>query len=95
MHGLEESEVGAYVSHRLAVAGFTGRALLSAGALRTLHRASGGIPRLVNVLMHKSMLLAYGEGRWSVERTDIRGAACDTPAAAAPARWWRLGFGRP
>jgi MSHA biogenesis protein MshM len=95
MRGLEENEVGAYVSHRLAVAGFTGRALLSAAALRTLHHASGGIPRLVNVLMHKAMLLAYGEGRWSVERRDLRAAASDTPAAATAGRWWRLGFGRP
>jgi MSHA biogenesis protein MshM len=94
MRGLEESEVGAYVSHRLAVAGFTGRALLSGRALRALHRASRGVPRLVNVLMHKSMLLAYGEGRWSVEQADIRTAACDTPAAAPPARWWQLGLAR-
>jgi MSHA biogenesis protein MshM len=95
MQGLEESEVGAYVSHRLSVAGFSGRALLSPATLSFLHRASGGIPRLVNVLMHKAMLLAYGEGRWSVERADIRAAASDTPAATPPARWWRLGFGRP
>jgi MSHA biogenesis protein MshM len=95
MKGLEESEVGAYVSHRLAVAGFTGRALLAARTLRALHRASGGIPRLVNVLMHKSMLLAYGEGRWTVELTDIKAAACDTPAASSLGRWWRLGFGGP
>lgn len=94
MRGLEESEVGAYVSHRVAVAGFTGRALLSPGALRALHRASGGVPRLVNVLMHKAMLLAYGEGRWTVERGDVRAAATDTPAAAPVGRWWRLGFGR-
>ena len=95
MRGLEENEVGAYVSHRLAVAGFTGRALLSAAALRTLHRTSRGIPRLVNVLMHKAMLLAYGEGRWSVERRDLRSAAFDTPAAARVPPWWRLGFGGP
>jgi len=94
MRGLEESEVGAYVSHRLAVAGFTGRALLPPAALRALHRSSRGIPRLVNVLMHKAMLLAYGEGRWSVERADVRAAASDTPAAAPLARWWPLGFGR-
>jgi MSHA biogenesis protein MshM len=93
MSGLEENEVGAYVSHRLAVAGFTGRALLSPAALRAVHRASRGIPRLVNVIMHKAMLLAYGEGRWTVERKDVRVAATDTPAAAPLARW-RLGFGR-
>src|SRR5207244_867320 len=92
MQGLEEGEVGAYVSHRLAVGGFTGRALLSPSALRALHRASRGVPRLVNVLMHKAMLLAYGEGRWTVERGDIRAAATDTPAAAPPSRWWRLGL---
>ena len=92
MNGLEENEVGAYVSHRLAVGGFTGRALLSPAALRALHRASRGIPRLVNVLMHKAMLLAYGEGRWTVERRDIRAAAVDTPAAVRPGRWWSLGL---
>ncbi|MGH8739594.1 MAG: ExeA family protein, partial [Burkholderiales bacterium] len=66
MGGLQENEVGAYVAHRLSVAGFTGRALLSTGALRALHRASRGLPRLINVVMHKAMLLAYGEGRWVV-----------------------------
>jgi MSHA biogenesis protein MshM len=95
MRALEENEVGAYVAHRLAVAGFAGgRSLLSAGALAALHRASRGFPRLVNILMHKAMLLAYGEGCWSIERGHIRGAASDTPAAAPLRRWWwRLRFG--
>ena len=95
MTGLDEDEVGAYVAHRLAVAGLSGRSILSSGALRALHRASRGLPRLINILMHKSMLLAYGEGRWLVERRDVRAAAADTPAAERPARaWWRLGLGR-
>jgi len=95
MGGLQENEVGAYVAHRLAVAGFTGRTLLSAGALRALHRASRGLPRLINIVMHKALLLAYGEGRWAVERRHIHDAAADTPAAERPGRtWWRLGLGR-
>ena len=94
MHGLEENEVGAYVAHRLAVAGFAGRELLAPGALRALHRGSRGIPRLVNIIMHKALLLAYGEGRWSVERPHIRGAVHDTPAAAPISRWWGLPFFR-
>jgi MSHA biogenesis protein MshM len=95
MAGLQENEVGAYVAHRLAVAGLTGRALLPSGALRALHGASRGLPRLINILMHKAMLLTYGEGRWVVERRHIGAAAADTPAAQRPARtWWRLGFGR-
>ncbi|OGA64152.1 MAG: AAA family ATPase [Betaproteobacteria bacterium RIFCSPLOWO2_12_FULL_65_14] len=95
LRGLEENEVCAYVAHRLAVGGFTGRSLLSPAALRVLHRASRGVPRLVNILMHKAMLLAYGEGRWTLERRDMRAAAADTPAAAPLAKWWwRLGLGR-
>ncbi len=95
MSGLQENEVGAYVAHRLAVAGLTGRALLPSGALRALHAASRGLPRLINILMHKAMLLTYGEGRWEVERRHIGVAAADTPAAQRPGRaWWRLGFGR-
>ena len=95
MGGLQENEVGAYVAHRLAVAGLTGRALLPSGALRALHGASRGLPRLINIVMHKAMLLTYGEGRWVVERRHIGAAAADTPAAERPGRaWWRLGFGR-
>lgn len=95
MGGLQENEVGAYVAHRLSVAGFTGRALLSGGALRSLHRVSRGLPRLINVVMHKALLLAYGEGKWVVEKRHVGLAATDTPAAERQAReWWRLGLGR-
>jgi MSHA biogenesis protein MshM len=96
MGGLLENEVGAYVTHRLSVAGFSGRTLLTPGALRALHGASRGLPRLINVVMHKALLLAYGEGKWTIDRRHIRLAAADTPAAERrPARaWWRLGFGR-
>src|SRR5688572_12819715 len=81
MGALAENEVGAYVSHRMAVAGCTGRPLLSPSGLRLLHRASRGVPRIINVLMHKALLLAYGEGTWFVDRRHLRAAASDTPAA--------------
>jgi MSHA biogenesis protein MshM len=88
MGALEESEVGAYVTHRMAVAGCTGRPLLSPSGLRLLHRASRGVPRVINVLMHKALLLAYGEGTWFVDRRHLRIAASDTPAAAPLGPWW-------
>jgi MSHA biogenesis protein MshM len=86
--GLAEDETGAYVAHRLAVAGYAGPRLLHPAALRELHRASRGVPRLVNILMHKSLLLAYGEASRSVEKRHLRGAIADTPAATPPRRWW-------
>jgi MSHA biogenesis protein MshM len=60
LHALTEAEVGAYVRHRLAAAGYAGQPVLDARTLATLHRGSRGVPRLVNILMHKSLLLAFG-----------------------------------
>ena len=42
----------------------------------------------MNVLMHKAMLLAYGEGRRAVRAIDVRAAIADTPSAAHQRRWW-------
>lgn len=78
---LSRDELDYYVAHRLTVAGQHGGALFSKGALAQLYRASGGVPRLVNIICHKSLLLVFGEGRQQVEEKHIRLAASDTPAA--------------
>jgi MSHA biogenesis protein MshM len=88
LKGLDEHEVGAYFVHRLRVAGYTGPELLGVRARRELYRASGGVPRLVNVLSHKALLLVYGEGGWSIEKRHVRTARDDTPAAVQPRPWW-------
>jgi MSHA biogenesis protein MshM len=81
-------EVAAYVAHRLAVAGYTGPRLFTRGASSLLHRASAGTPRLINIVAHKAMLLAFGEGGSRVGRRNVRVAAEDTPAAAPLRPWW-------
>ena len=87
--GLAEDEVGAYVAHRLAVSGYSRQTLFSDAALSALHRSSRGVPRLVNILAHKSLLLLFGEGAQRVERRHVSAAAGDTPAAAPAGRsWW-------
>lgn len=88
LKGLAEDEVGAYFAHRLRVAGYTGPELLRPGARRALYRASAGVPRLVNILAHKTLLLVYGEGGWAVERRHVGAARLDTPAAVQPRPWW-------
>jgi MSHA biogenesis protein MshM len=90
LRGLERDEVGAYVTHRLVVAGYSGAAPVADGALSVLHRASRGVPRLINVLMHKAMLLAYGEGVRIVRTSHLRAAITDTPSAMPERRWWPL-----
>ncbi len=85
---MDRDEVAAYVAHRLAIAGYGAGRLFSGGATRLLHKASGGMPRLVNILAHKAMLSAFGEGRQQVERADVRAAAEDTPAVGPLRPWW-------
>lgn len=88
LRGLDREEIGAYVEHRLAVAGHAGAPLFDAWALRALHRASRGVPRLVNILAHKAMLLVFGEGGRCAARRHVQAAAADTPAAAPARGWW-------
>ena len=89
LKGLAEDEVGAYIAHRLAVAGYSRGAMFSDGAVRALHRAGRGVPRLINMLAHKSLLLVFGQGAERVERSHINAAVGDTPAAAPLTRaWW-------
>ena len=90
---LSRDEVDHYLAHRLRVAGYRGNGLFTRPAVRAVHALSGGVPRLINIVAHKAMLLAFGEGLQQVLPRHVRGAASDTPAARHLARpWWWLGF---
>ncbi len=88
LRGLARDEVGAYLAHRLAVAGHAGGEVFSGGAVTALHRGSRGVPRLVNILAHKALLVVFGEGGRIVERRHVDAAIEDTPAASARTSWW-------
>jgi MSHA biogenesis protein MshM len=79
LKGLRKNELERYLRHRLAVAGFAGETLFGAGAVGKLHRITGGTPRLVNIVAHKAMMLAFSDGRQQVFARHIRDAAADTP----------------
>ncbi|WP_288380460.1 ExeA family protein [uncultured Massilia sp.] len=78
---LSKDDLDYYVAHRLRVAGFDGARLFSRGAIRRLYKASGGVPRLVNILAHKALMLAYGQGRQQVAGGHVGTAALDTVGA--------------
>jgi MSHA biogenesis protein MshM len=85
---LTKDDLEFYLSHRLTVAGYKGSRLFDRAAVRRLFAASGGIPRLVNVLAHKAMMLAYGEGRQQVNLRHVEAAAKDTGAARSAGWRW-------
>lgn len=78
---LNKDDIDFYVSHRLRIAGFAGSRLFNRGAIKALYVASGGIPRLVNILAHKSLMLGYGEGKQLITAGHVKAAADDTGAA--------------
>ncbi len=95
---MEDARVGAYLRHRLQVAGTnagTGPDVFEPQAVLALAQCSGGVPRLVNVLANKCLMLAYGENRHRVTVADVRIAAKDTGGLAVASSWWdRLVGGR-
>ena len=88
MEGLRRDELGHYLTHRLRVAGYRGSPIFSRPALSRLYQYSKGIPRLVNILAHKSMLAAFGEGKVSVGRVHVTEAARDTEGVKVSS--WRF-----
>ena len=89
---LGRDETDHYLSHRLRVAGYRGSRLFSRQAARLVHRFTGGVPRLINIVAHKALLLAYGEGVQEAQPLHVRKAASDTPVPSRRRPWWWLGF---
>jgi len=90
LKGLRRDELERYLRHRLAVAKYPGETLFGKGAVGKLYRITGGTPRLVNIIAHKALMLAFGEGRQQVSTKHIRDAAADTPEARRDWLPWAL-----
>ena len=53
---MREDETAPYITHRLTRAGWKGTPCFTADAHATLHRASGGVPRRLNLLANRALL---------------------------------------
>lgn len=86
---MDADQLYQYVKHRMTVAGYRGIEVFDRRCCQRLYKASKGTPRIVNVLCHKAMMLAYGEGKQKVENRHIKMAAIDTEAATVvSSRYW-------
>jgi MSHA biogenesis protein MshM len=94
---LEAKDVDIYLAHRLSVAGYRGPRVFSEGATKRLIKASRGVPRLINILAHKSLMAAFGEGKRHVSEAHVRLAIADTESLSLltrlRSRLWRYVFG--
>jgi MSHA biogenesis protein MshM len=90
---LSRDDIEYYIAHRLRVAGYDGGRLFNRAAISRLYKASGGIPRLVNIMANKSLMLCFGEGKQQVTRRHVSLAASDTvsPSRGLPWPWMAAG----
>jgi MSHA biogenesis protein MshM len=84
IEALDRDGVERYVVHRLATAGYNGPFLFSKRSLDFLFRTSDGIPRVINILCHKALMVAFGKGERTVQIDHVKSAADDTEGVSAP-----------
>lgn len=90
-------QVPLYLAHRLATAAIseaTDLQVFEPAAAQAMARLSRGVPRLVNVLAHKCLMLAYGENTHRVTLAHARLAGADTPGVRSAAGRWRTLYTR-
>ncbi len=79
---LSGDETVEYIAHRLQVAGGA-RDLFTPAAIKLIHRHSGGIPRLINILCDRGLLGAYSQSVRQVTPELIGLAAAEVFGAPA------------
>jgi general secretion pathway protein A len=87
---LSLDETGRYIYHRLNVAGAKGHLRFHEAAVRLIHTATSGVPRLINLTCDRALLAGYAEQAKSVSVSHVKQAIAalrgeegmDTAAAA-------------
>lgn len=88
---MDMAETRAYIEHRLRKAGWAGRPGVDDAAFEAVHRATGGVPRRINLLCSRLLLGCYLGGSATIDgpmvvqvAADLRQEVGDTARVAAP-----------
>ncbi len=91
---LSKMQTRQYIQHRLKAASTSYQnppgVVFTPWAVHALHKYSRGIPRLINILANKSLMLCFGERTHRIKRRHILAAARDTDDVRVGFSW--LGF---
>ena len=86
LNPLSADESAGYVKHRMRVAGATAE-VFTPSALREVHRLSGGIPRVINVICDRALLGAFTQEDHRAGAALVRQAASEVYGRPVPAPW--------
>ncbi|MDN3640733.1 AAA family ATPase [Simiduia curdlanivorans] len=80
---LNAEETQAYIRHRLQVAGLANsQKIFPPKLIADIHRYSGGIPRLINILCDRMLLGAYAENSRNLDTKKLKQAAAEVIVSA-------------
>ena len=89
---LNMAETTHYITHRVRTSRIDGIdfPIFSERAMQALAEAASFVPRVINILADKALLVAYGEGAIQVDEKHVRGAVADSPQLVASKRRRRV-----
>jgi general secretion pathway protein A len=74
---MEPAEIGPYIIHRMKLVGWTGNPAFTEEAFAALHASSGGIPRMVNTLATRVLLMGSIEKATVIEGAMVAAVVAD------------------
>jgi general secretion pathway protein A len=88
---LGRTDLEAYVIHRLSVAGETGQVAFEDRALDVVLRASGGVPRVINLICDRGLMIGAQSGARVIttQMIDASVVSLGLQRPSLPRRWWR------
>lgn len=90
---ITKEDMESYIYHRLATAtnGDVNHGIsFTPKALSLLYKKTHGIPRVINIVCHKALMLAYSLGTKQVTKNIIKKAAADTESVSANNLWHKI-----
>lgn len=74
---LSEKDTYKYIHHRLNIAEYNGPGLFTKKAMTLIWQATGGIPRMINILCDNALLIGYGVGKKTIDKEVVSEAIND------------------
>ncbi|MEW5724724.1 MAG: AAA family ATPase [Thermodesulfobacteriota bacterium] len=71
---LSRADTNTYIHHRLTVAGGGKGQIFPLSVLDDVYRLSGGVPRLINIIVERALLAAFVDEKRAVERSHLKKA---------------------
>lgn len=85
LEAMAAHEIEPYLLHRLRQAGWTGRPQFTETACHALHAASGGLPRKINALATRALLMGAIEGTDTIDEALVARVVADLDGDRPPA----------